>query len=119
MRVVISEIIRGCKSTRRFVFDLDDGKYPVCYRSRTSSNAFFHSLKQRNWKGGKDPQNFKTLYHFKLEEDFRRETEHLKKFLNTIDCKLPEDYNQLIELPNLWEFYKEIGWDYKSKKWIK
>lgn len=119
MRVVITEVKRGCKISRRFSFDLDGGKYPMCYRSRTSSNAFFHSLKHYNWRGGKQLNNFDTLYHFQFEDEFQQNTKIFEDALKLVGAKLPEDYNILIELPNLWEFYKAIGWDYKTKKWIK
>jgi len=116
MRVIITEIRRNPRSNRRFVFDLDDGKYPICYRSRVSSGAFFHSTKQRNWKGGKELNDYELMYHFQHVDDFYQTIEIFKKSLGK---EPPPEYTTLIELPNLWEFYKEIGWDYKTKKWSK
>ena len=112
--VVVSEIKRGGDIPRRFKFDLEDGK-AFCYRSRTSSNAFFHSLKKRNWRG-KGTNTFSLLYHFQGFEDF---THHTEIFRKALAGTLPEGYDTLIELLNLWKFYKEIGWDYKVKKWSK
>lgn len=116
--IVASEIKRGGSIPRRFVFDIDDGK-GFCYRSRTSSNAFFHSLKQRNWRGGKELNNYDVLYHSQSLQDFQWHVEHFRSALAQVDKPLPEGYDTLIELPNLWEFYKAIGWDYKTKKWSK
>ena len=114
--LVASEIIRGVDNSRRFKFDLDDGK-KFCYRSRVSCNYFFSGPNQYNWKGGKTLQTYQALYH---RQDIREFEMHLKIFQNSLgDKPLPEGYDTLLELPNLWEFYKAIGWDYKTKKWSK
>ena len=112
--IVASELSLGCKLARRFLFDVDDGK-DFCYRSRVSFSAFFHGTKQRNMRGGAWP-NFDVLYH---QQDLDCFQAHLKIFEKSLGKPLPEGYDTLIELPNLWEFYKAIGWDYKTKKWSK
>ena len=78
-------------------FDLDTGK-GFCYRSRVSYDYFAHGLKNRNKKPGK------LMYICEHEDE-------LKGF-GRIDPAIP-----LIDVPNLWEFYKFIGYDYKKQKW--
>jgi len=113
--VVVSELKREVDSSRRFKFDLDDSK-KFCYRSRVSANSFFHGPNQYNWKGGKTMQTYESLYHMQHLKEFEWHVEQIKK-IN--EGTIPDEYTNIIELPNLWEFYKAIGWDYKTKKWSK
>jgi hypothetical protein len=94
---------------RYFKFDLDDGKN-FCYRSRTSHDAFFHSTKKRNRKES-------LLYTSRHEDEHQLDIAHwhtmMKKYSNLTDiyAEVP-----VVHVKNLWEFYKLIGYDYKTKK---
>lgn len=101
MRIVTEiDLLDGCKHTRYFRFPLDADK-EFCYRSRVSANAFFFGGKKRNYT---KPKHF--LYIEKTEEEFECGA-------NMRIIKTPE----FIELSSIWEFYKLIGYNYKTKKW--
>lgn len=106
MKLYVTEIDRSTsKHTKLYVFDVDDGKN-ICYRSRVSSNAFFHSTKQRNW--GKSfiyVEKHKEEFDINLESTMRVFGENIYK-----DCT--------VNLNNLWEFYNAIGYNYKQKKYL-
>jgi hypothetical protein len=87
-----------------YKFPVDRAKYNgFDYRSRTSINAYFYSGKSRNWAPNCKPTNYDTLYHATEEFDFN------------LRCELKEQ--KLIELESVYDFFKEIGYDYKSKKY--
>lgn len=92
-------------------FDLDDGK-DFCYRSRVSHGAFFHSAKQRN-------RNKKFLYTSKHDNEHQISIDHWREMMNKYP-NLTDIYASvpIVHVKNLWEFYKLIGYDYKSKKWL-
>ena len=109
LTMVISELAFDWSGTKRwFVFDLDDGK-SFCYRSRTSSNSFFHGRHRRNWKP--NPVKPQFLYIKKHIDEFNEEKE-IKRGIGV------EEVGTTHYLKNIWEFYKMIGWDYKNKKWV-
>jgi hypothetical protein len=101
------------KPRRYFRFPLDDGKWPMCYRSRMSHSAFAHSVKGRCYKPSK--KNAEILYHNQHEDEFQWSQDNWKEACerNNIKYEKPE----LIEAENLWEFYKLIGYNYKKKKY--
>jgi len=80
-------------------FDLDDGK-DFCYRSRTSYNYFALGIKKRNYRPGE------FQYYCKQECE-------MTGYFFTMDPTLP-----IVDVANLWEFYKTINYDYKRQKWI-
>lgn len=90
-------------------FELDP-KGGWCYRSRTSHNAFFHSTKGRNWFPNSDWSTWEVLYSSKDQREIDFEVKILK------DCGVRLEINY-IECESIWDFYKKIGWDYKTKKW--
>lgn len=83
---------------RYIKFPLDDGKYPICYRSRTSYNSFAHGSKDRNYSPNKKQAKF--LYCCRHEEEIRE------------FYKIP-----IVDVKNIWDFYNLIGYDYKNKKY--
>jgi hypothetical protein len=89
----------GCKHLRYIRFPLDDGKTPICYRSRVSYNAFAYSVKGRNYN-----PNFKNARIL-----WACDHEDQKTWM---DSDIP-----IIDVKNVWEFYKLIGYDYKTKKY--
>lgn len=96
---------------RYITFDLDDSKI-MCYRSRVSYNAFFHSMSDRN----KTP-NY--LYIAKTEKEHQIDIEVWDSMMETYP-DLTDIYRTVpvTDVKNIWEFYKLIGYDYKAKKWI-
>lgn len=102
LMIVASEVDlrNGGKHLRYIRFPLDDGKYPICYRSRVSYNAFAYSVKGRCYKPNK--KNAEFLYHCDHEEE-----------KTWMDESVP-----IIDVENVWEFYKLIGYDYKKKKYM-
>ena len=66
------------------------------YHSRGSVNAFFFGTKKRNIK------NKKILYYRQLQHDY-------------LLSKFPE--RPMISVDSVWEFYKFIGYCYKTKKY--
>ncbi len=68
------------------------------YRDRMSCNAFFHSCKV-----GRNRTKTRLFV-------YRHENEPAFYF----DKTLP-----MIEHANIWDFYKNVGYDYKKKAWLK
>lgn len=112
IQIHVTELTRPGKHTRYIRFDLDDGK-DFCYRSRVSHAAFFHHYKKmRN-----------------LNDKFSYISIHMNQFQIDLDVwakmmkehpDLPDIYSSVpvVIVKNIWEFYKLIGYDYKTKKWI-
>ena len=99
IKIVVTEIdMSTYKHLRHLKFYLDGGK-DFCYRSRVSFNAFAYSKHKYNQKRNK------LLYYCTHETD--------RIGLSRLDIRVP-----VVELDTLWDFYKFIGYDYKSKKWI-
>jgi len=110
--VVLEMALDKDASHRRYIkFDLDNGKN-FCYRSRVSHDAFFHSIKKRN-------KNKKFLYTSKHEDEHQIDINLWNKMmkqrptLQDIYATVP-----VVHVQNLWEFYKLIGYNHKTKKWI-
>jgi hypothetical protein len=101
------------KHVRHIRFPLDDGKWPICYRSRTSYNAFANSTKERCYKPNK--KNAETLFHCQREADFQISHDCWKSSLEKYDKEYKDP--EFIDVDNIWEFYKLIGYDYKKKKY--
>jgi hypothetical protein len=102
----------GYKHRRYIKFDLDDGK-GFCYRSRMTHNAFFHNYKtKRN-------QTDQYLYHAKSEAEHQMTIDVWAESMAE-NTNLPDIYSSVpvVTVKNVWEFYKLIGYDYKTKKWI-
>ena len=95
LMILCMQIDRHTNEHVRYItFDLDDGKPILCYRSRVSYSAFAHSLKRRNCSK-------KHLYV----------CDHARDRARFMQKNVP-----MIEVPNLWDFYKLIGYDYKRKR---
>lgn len=80
------------------------------YRQTLSLSAFFHGTRNRNVTST-------TLYFYHRWEDFEVQCEMTSKIEgcgNLDDRKLPRT-----QLNGIWEFYKAIGYDYKTRKYIK
>jgi hypothetical protein len=108
--IIVTEIDLTTKDfnhIRNFRFDLDNGK-KQCHHSRTSYNAFAHASRS-SLKNGKTAPCWRKNYrlYYCNEEDYAIE-------LNKINNTLP-----LINLNSLWDFYRYIGYNYKTKKWEK
>lgn len=92
------DIANGCKHVAYHKFDLPNPGEQGFYRSTTSFNSFFYSSKMRNRKGKT------TLFYAKDGEEL-------------MYWGL-EEGTPVIEYANIWDFYKAIGYDYKSKKYL-
>lgn len=108
IRFYISETVAG-EDKAIYLFSLD-GKRKFDYRARVSANAFFFGIKHRNWK--KDG----TLYYARREDEFERHKESWKRVEEAVGKSFP--LPEPIELADLWSFYKQVGYDYKTKKWL-
>lgn len=86
------------KPIRYIRFPLDDGKHPMCYRSRTSYSSFACGLKQRNYSPNK--KHAKLFYYCQIEAE------------TSSFYEIP-----IIDVNNIWDFYKLIGYNYKTKKY--
>lgn len=108
--VALELAMTGGHAYNRYIkFDLDDGKN-FCYRSRTSHDAFFHSTKKRNRNGN-------LLYTSRHEDEHQMDIDHWHKTMRK-HTDLPDIYTKVpvVHVKNLWEFYKLIGYDHKTKK---
>lgn len=76
------------------------------YTQVVSFNAFFCSLKKRN-------QTKTRLYVSKYPDDWEMFTKVIAGH-SGIDPTTPYKTHS-----NLWDFYKNIGYDHKTKKWTK
>ena len=109
----VTELTRSDSKHNRYIrFDLDDGK-DFCYRSRVSHDAFF-----RNYKRMRNHTD-KFLYISKHTDEFQIDVDAWAFMMNK-HPDLSDIYNSVpvVTVKNLWEFYKLIGYDYKTKKWI-
>ena len=80
------------------------------YISAVSFNAFFFSLKKRNRNQSKNK-----LYAQKIFEEWYEEQEMVSK--NPIIAHLDQRLLPYVEHDGIWDFYKYIGYDYKTKKY--
>ena len=97
--IVVTEIdLDTYKHLRYLKFPLDGAKN-FCYRARVIYSSFAHSRHSRCQKRNE------LLYYSNHETD--------RVGFNSMDIRIP-----VVELENLWDFYKYIGYDYKKKKWI-
>ena len=111
--VHVTEIDRSNSKHNRYIrFDLDDSK-DFCYRSRVSYSAFFHSYKRMRNHTNKFLYISKQVYEFQIDVD-------TWDYMMKKNPNLPDIYSSVpvVTVKNLWEFYKLIGYDYKTKKWI-
>lgn len=108
MNIIVTEIFLkdGFKHGRVFRFPSDpkSGKVDSTgntfdYRARVSTNCFFFSTNKRNYKRDE------VLYHSAWEEEHKL----LRFSTHTIDY---------IDVDSIWDFYKLIGYDYKTKKYL-
>lgn len=99
---------------RQFTFHLDANK-ESCYRSRMSYNAFRHNGSQ--YAPTRKRETASLLYH---AAGVNEKIIHDEVFKNTSQDKYVPWYDRcpVIELNDIWEFYKYVGFDYKTKKWI-
>lgn len=96
--IIATEIdLKTYAHVRYIQFDLDDGK-GMCYRSRVSYNAFRTNAKRRYYNGD--------VMYF-CEHDT---SPVLRAEMQLIPAPV-------VQLANLWEFYKLIGYNYKTKKY--
>lgn len=95
-------VIDGRQVRKVFIIPADRG-----YREGVSLNSFFFGRKKRCWKSRvKGAVHLFTLNH---EDDW----EFHKKFMRD---SVEWEY---IPTANLWDFYSKIGYDYKTRKWLK
>lgn len=92
--------------TMKFIIPAFGEERTGFYRQVTSFNAFFKSLKRRNTHNG-------FLFYPQEEDRYLFE----KKILKEEDGIATKD-KDIVTYPNIWEFYKAIGYDYKKKKYI-
>ena len=91
-----------------------DGGKNFCYRGRTSYDAFASPSKNRSYN-----KEAKLGYHCKRLQDFKQEMRIWKR-LQISNPEVPDIYDvPRIKVNSLWDFYKEIGYDYKKKRFIK
>jgi hypothetical protein len=96
---------------RRWRLRLPEVSQHDFYRQVCSFNAFFCGLKGRNWKNGIYrgvgiiPAGDWTLYNQAHESDYNI-------------TKLPDIDLPIVDVDGIWEFYKIIGFDYKTKKYL-
>lgn len=94
---------------RRWRLHLPSVSEPGFYRQVTSFNAFFNSVRQRNWKnairrGVGTPDGDWTLYGATHESEYN--------MTGLPDVDLP-----IVDVHSIWDFYKIIGYDYKKRAW--
>lgn len=86
--------------------------YGEFYRQTTSFTWFFHGRKRRNWS---KTRHFHVSWwdEFEMQTKLNRKTmaEHCIRGLD--DTELPTTIHA-----SLWDFYKAVGYDYKTKKWV-
>jgi hypothetical protein len=89
---------------------------PGFYRQTVSLNAFFNGTKKRNWK---DWETNGTLYTCVTWAEFLMDQETWASFCaeKHLDIAFHWPYCNT-EFNGIWNFYKYIGYDYKTKKWI-
>ena len=103
------------KHIKVYKLNMPDYNEKDFYRQTTSFSSFFHNLKKRNY-------NKNILYHVKSETDWIEDNDHwMKTYIkNGMDAdsidqrKLP-----FTEHNGIWDFYKEIGFDYRKKRYTK
>ena len=110
----------GCKHIRYIIYPLDGGK-DFCYKGRTASNSFFHGMKKRNYyfpHGRRKKPKF--LYHIQdmweknMHDDIMRESMSKLGITKCVHDDVPTDFAD-----NIFEMFKMIGYDNKTKKWSK
>lgn len=115
IQIHVTEVTRNdlFNHNRYIRFDLDDGK-DFCYRSRVSHTAFFSSNYKRKARNRSD----KYLYHSKHLNEFQIDLDVWAKMMKE-HPNLPDIYSSIpvVNVKNIWEFYKLIGYNYKTKKW--
>lgn len=112
---MVTEVDRNTsKHIRRFIVSMPDIKDKGFYRATTSYNAFFSSLKRRNWSDKK--------IYIPIAECYGTST----KFENppgvVIDVNHtygPSKIKNPIKMKSIWDFYKAIGYNYKTKSYVK
>ena len=107
-KLIVTEVLLadGHKHARHFRLPIDPKGGEFNYRSRTSINCFFYGKKRRNYKG------IEILYHVADEH------EH-KSSLKITQQSLPHWPTPFyIDVDSIWDFYKIIKYDYKTKKWL-
>ena len=113
IEIVVTELNRSDSKHNRYIrFDLDDGK-DFCYRSRVSHGAFFRNYKRMRNHTSKFLYISKRMYEFQF--DLNAWAYMMNKYPD-----LPDIHGSVpvVTVKNLWGFYKLIGYDYKTKKWI-
>jgi len=93
------KIIPPYTRVRMWVVDIDQDKEPWDARARGSYNSFFHGSKRRNYTD-------EFLYSAEPVDEILLELQHIK-------------IEELDQVDSLWDFYKIIGYDYKTKKYHK
>ena len=101
------------KFNRIIEFDMDGGKN-FCYRGRTSYEAFATPYKKRNYN-----EEAKLKYQCKRLQEFKWDLRSWQRMMIR-DPSIEDIYDlPRIKVKSLWDFYKEIGYDYKKKRFIK
>ena len=112
--LIITEIFlkKNCEHGRVFRFPIDplDSKPNslgdlFCRKSRRGINVFFHGMKNRNRKKGE------ILYHSCIESEHAMSLKITQEFIPNWPTP------KYIDVKSVWDFFKEVGYDYKNKKW--
>lgn len=94
-----------CKHIKRHILDIKEHNY----RQSLSFSSFFHGLKERN----RTETRLFIATHITDHEITEAVWQKTRKRL-----KLgPEPELEEIHHATIWDFYKYIGYDYKTKKW--
>lgn len=107
------------KHKRIHVLNLPTVTEKEFYRQTTSFNAFFNGKPKGNRLHGPN-QNSTTLYNAKQWTEFESDWERQIKLFTEKKLKgFPDDrLLPRVEHQSIWNFYQEIGYDYKKKRWI-
>jgi len=111
MNFIVTEIFlkKDCEHGRYFKFSVGRENY---YKTATALNAFFNNPHtHRNYK------KKEILYHSQLFEEFEMSNNITEKSYKKLGIELRP--KKLIELNSIWEFFEVIGFDNKTKKWVK
>lgn len=102
MNVIVTEIDRksGGEHKRHILFKI--GRESSDYTAGISFGAFRNH--ERQWKP--NMKNWQTLYMVQIKEQ-----------MSLFEIEDMDDSLEKVTLDSVWEFYKYIGYDYKTKKY--
>lgn len=117
----------NCKHLRTFQLTLPSVTEKGFYRETMSFDYFFYGPNERNYKPSPkrreklDFSDCRYVYHVQLKSEWDASTKRMRDFLKEQN-RLEELYAYVDTLTvqhvtTLWDFYQEIGYDYKKQKW--